>query len=129
METVGYEYTPESNAIAWYQKAFFVADEGRLDEAIFLWDSCIESMEQANGDDDGSEGNEEAMQDAEERLQMAKFYRSMAHGLLHGDRNAVSVSVDQYLRDSWKYTMSHYPSELLERNPQGADIRRDPHNA
>ena len=119
LETVGYEHTTESNAIAWYQKAFFVADEGRLDEAIGLWDSCIESMEQANGDNDGSEENEEAMQDAEERLQMAKFYRSVAHGLLHGDRNVVSSSVDQYLRDSWKYTMSHYPSELLERNPQG----------
>lgn len=116
---MGYKHTPESNAIAWYQKAFFVADEGKLDEAIVLWDSCIELMEQANGDDDGGEENEEAMQDAEERLKLAKFYRSVAHGLLHGDRNAVSGSVDQYLRDSWKYTMSHYPSKLLERNPQG----------
>ena len=117
LEIVGYEHTPESNAIAWYQKAFFVADEGRLDEAIGLWNSAIDAME--HGDDDDGEENEEAMQDAEERLQMANFYRSVANGLLHGDQNAVSDSVDQYLRDSWKYTMSHYPSELLERNPQG----------
>lgn len=117
LETVGYEHTPESNAIAWYQKAFFVADEGRLDEAIGLWDSAIEAIAHINDDD--REENEEAKQDAEERLQMANFYRSVAQGLLERDQNAISDSTDQYLKDSWEYAISHYPSELLERNPQG----------
>lgn len=119
LKTVGYEHTTESNAIAWYQKAFFVADEGRLDEAIDLWDSAIEAMEKTNGEDDDGEENEEAKQDQVERLQMAKFYRSAAQGLLEKDQNAVPSSVDQYLGDSWKYAISHYPPELLEKNPQG----------
>jgi len=127
LETVGYEHTPESNAIAWYQKAFFVADDGRLAEAIELWDFSIDAMERTDSDvrdgvsenDENDPEKEEAKRDAAERLQMAQFYRSVARGLLEKEKDAVAGSVDTYMRDSWKYAISNYRTELLEKQPQG----------
>mmetsp|Transcript_3035 Transcript_3035/g.8761 ORF Transcript_3035/g.8761 Transcript_3035/m.8761 type:complete len:520 (-) Transcript_3035:4558-6117(-) len=122
----GYIHTSESDAVAWYQKAFFVADQGRLAEAIALWDSAIEVMEQTNisdeGDSNDEPANEEAKKDAAERVQMAKFYRSVAQGLLEKGQDVVEGCVDQYMKDSWKYAISHYPKARLEKQKNAGRI-------
>ena len=118
----GYTHTSESDAVASYQKAFFVADQGRLTEAIVLWDSAIEAMEQTTKDEGGSNDDsakEEKKKDVAERLQMAKFYKSMARGLLEKDEDAVVGFIDQSMVDSWKYAYENYPKAALIKQPQG----------
>jgi hypothetical protein len=118
----GYIHTSESGAVASYQKAFFVADQGRLTEAIALWDSAIEAMEQTTkveGDSNDDSAKEEKKKDVAERLQMAKFYMSVARGLLEKDEDAAGEFIDQSMVDSWKYAYENYPKAVLEKQPQG----------
>ena len=118
----GYIHTSESDAVASYQKAFFVADQGRLTEAIALWDSAIEAMEQTTkdeGDSNDDSAKEVKKKDVAERLQMAKFYMSVARGLQEKDEDVIEGFVHQSMLDSWKYAYENYPKALLEKQPQG----------
>jgi len=123
MEKEGYEPTPVNDAIAWDQKAYFVADEGRLEEAVALWDKAIEGMRAEIGKSDVSAETKEQLA---ERMREGCFFRAVAKALLASSSDS-KVGVEfaslpsecEHLVDSWNYASSHYPKCHLEDLRQG----------
>lgn len=112
----GYEHSTFSNAAAFDQKAFYLAEQGNLGEAILLWDAAIEGTEEGELVTHNNMG-EEAVSRAVARSHLGRFFRAVTNILLGHDQEAeaafATLPVEcQYMVDSWNYiATTHYPQE------------------
>jgi len=126
-----FDHTIISDVTTWDQKAYFVADEGRLEEAIKLWDGAIKGAEdylaRATG---GNHIDEETTERLVEMARDGRFFRAVAQRLLNGldvESHGTAIETElaalppdcHYMIESWNYAKSHYPKEHLWQRPQG----------
>ena len=134
MAEEGYEHSTFSNAAAMYQKAFYIAEQGKLLEAIGLWDAAIDGTEEdelvadtTSTSNTGKEADDDNISRAVARSHLGRFFRAVAKALLGHDQEAeadfAALPVEcQYMVDSWKYIAAvHYPQEQRLQGVQPND--------
>lgn len=120
MAEEGYDHSAFSNAAAFDQKAFYLAEQGHLVEAIGLWDAALEGTKErelvAETTSADSLG-EDAVARAAARSRLGQFFRAVAKALSGHDREAeadfAALPADcQYMVESWNYiAAADYPRE------------------
>jgi len=121
----GYEHSTFSDAAAMDQKAFYLAEQGKLSEAIGLWDAAIDATEQdqlarraAVADSTtGEEDEDDNFSRAIARAHLGRFFRAVAKALLGRNQEAKAdftalPAECQYIVDSWNYiAAAQYPQK------------------
>ena len=126
-----YDHTPLSDAAAMDQKAFYLAEQGDLVEAIRLWEAAITATNELVANSTASADlDEDTLSRAVARSHLGLFFRGVAKKLLRhnpvdvvgaADFAALPVNDEydcQYMVDSWEYIAKNTAANKNLEQPQ-----------